>query len=158
VTRSHPKPARPGTSDPQALPTATAPQGDDKRESRLARMARPFLWVAMPCLGLVNQYLAVRTAHALSGEPLGLGWVATALRTPWVQAWVGVETLTFGVWMTVLSQLTLSAAYPMTALGYILIIGMGWVVFHEPIAPLQLVGGVAILAGVCLVGDDRSQA
>ena len=134
-----------------------------------ARFARPLVWVAMPAMALVNQYLAERTARALAGLPFGLEWLATAIRTPWVQAWIGCELVTLAVWMVVLSNLTLSQAFPMTALGYVLVIGMGWTLLGEPVTLAEIIGGVAILAGVWLLGDgepaphidfndDRSQA
>lgn len=118
------------------------------------RAARPLLWIAMPAMGLVNQYLAVRTARAMAGEPLGLHWLAAAIRTPWVDAWIGCELFTLAVWMIVLSNLTLSAAFPMTALGYVLVIGLGWTTLGEPVTLAELAGGGLILAGVWLLGDE----
>lgn len=122
-----------------------------------ARAARPLLWLAMPVMGVVNQYLAERTAHAMLGRPLGLSWLAAAVRTPWVQAWVGCEIVTFAAWIVVLSNLSLSAAFPMTALGYVLVIGMGWTVLGEPITLAELIGGAAILAGVWLLGEGEGR-
>lgn len=119
------------------------------------RAARPLLWLAMPTMGLVNQYLAVRTAKAMTGEPLGLHWLMAAIRTPWVDAWIGCELFTLAVWMIVLSNLSLSAAFPMTALGYILVIGLGWTALGEPVTLAELAGGALILAGVWLLGDEE---
>jgi multidrug transporter EmrE-like cation transporter len=122
-----------------------------------ARAARPLVWLAMPALGLVNQYLAVETARALAGKPFGPAWLAAAARTPWAQAWAGCELLTLAVWMVVLSQLKLSAAFPMTALGYMLVVGLGWTCFGEPVSLPQLIGAAAILAGVWLLGEPEAQ-
>ncbi|HEX3699760.1 MAG TPA: hypothetical protein VHV27_03710 [Phenylobacterium sp.] len=122
-----------------------------------ARAARPLLWGAMPLMAVVNQYLAERTAHALLGQPFGLGWLAAAIRSPWVQGWIGCEILTFSVWMVVLSNLSLSAAFPMTALGYVLVIGMGWTVLGEPVTLAEIAGGAAILAGVWLLGEGEAR-
>jgi drug/metabolite transporter (DMT)-like permease len=122
-----------------------------------ARAARPLLWLAMPAMAVVNQYLAERTAHALLGRPFGLAWLAAAIRSPWVQAWIGCEIVTFAAWMVVLSNLSLSAAFPMTALGYVLVIGMGWTVLGEPVTVAEIVGGAAILAGVWLLGEGEAR-
>lgn len=118
-----------------------------------ARYVRPLVWLAMPLLAVLNQYLAERTAAALAGQAFGWSWLAHAADTPWVHAWIACEVMTFAVWMLVLSDLSLSAAFPMTALGYVLVIGLGWTVFDERIDPVQLVGGAAILAGVWLLGS-----
>lgn len=120
-----------------------------------ARAARPLVWLAMPVMSVINQYLAVRTAQAMAGVPLGLGWLAAAIRSPWVQTWIGCEVITFAAWMVVLSNLTLSAAFPMTALGYVLVIGMGWTVLGEPVTLAEILGGAAILAGVWLLGEGE---
>ena len=125
---------------------------------RRARAARPLLWAVMPAMAVINQYLAERTAHALMGQPFGLGWLAAAIRSPWVQGWIACEIVTFSVWMVVLSNLSLSAAFPMTALGYVLVIGMGWTVFGEPVTLAELAGGAAILAGVWLLGEGEARA
>ncbi|MDB5476134.1 MAG: transporter [Phenylobacterium sp.] len=123
-----------------------------------ARAARPLVWLAMPLMALANQYLAVRTAQVLAGRPFGLDWLAAAIRAPWVQAWIGCEIVTLAIWMVVLSNLTLSAAFPMTALGYVLVIGMGWTLFSEPVTLAEIVGGVAILAGVWMLGDGEAKS
>lgn len=126
--------------------------------SRRGRRARRLVWLAMPALAVINQYLAMRTAQALSRQELGLAWLGRAAASPWVHAWIACEILTFAVWMTVLSGLSLSAAFPMTALGYVLVIGLGWIGFGEPATWAQALGGAAILAGVWLLGDGEGRA
>jgi multidrug transporter EmrE-like cation transporter len=123
-----------------------------------ARAARPLVWLAMPLMALVNQYLAVRTAQALAGRSFGVDWLGAAVRSPWVQRWIGCEIVTLAIWMVVLSNLSLSAAFPMTALGYVLVIGMGWTLFGEPVTLAELVGGAAILAGVWMLGDGEAKS
>lgn len=124
------------------------PQGD------MSRLVRPLVLVAMPVLGVVNQYCAERTALAMMGRALSLGWLGQALTIPWVWAWIGFEILTLAAWTVVLSELSLSAAFPMTALGYAFVIALGWTAFHEPITVLQVAGAAAILVGVWLLGDE----
>jgi drug/metabolite transporter (DMT)-like permease len=121
-----------------------------------ALMLRGALWLVMPLLGLGNQYLAVRTAHALEGVSPGWVWIAAAIRSPFVQAWAGLEVVTLFVWMGILTRLKLSAAFPMTALGYMLILGMGWTLLGEPVTAWQVIGSCSILLGVWLLGDDEA--
>jgi len=126
--------------------------------SRFGRAARPAAWVAMPLLSVANQYCAERLAHALGGDPPSWGWFAAALHSPWLQAWVGLEVVTLLVWMMVLAKLSLSAAFPMTAVGYVLVIAMGWTVLGEPASLLQALGGASILAGVWLLDQAEARA
>jgi drug/metabolite transporter (DMT)-like permease len=123
--------------------------------SLLSRSAKPAVWLAMPLLGLANQYCAEQVAHALMATPWGMDWFITALGSHWMQAWAILEIVTLTIWIIVLSELPLSAAFPMTAIGYVLVVGMGWIVLGEPIHPLQLVGGAAILGGVWLMSQDE---
>ena len=60
--------------------------------------------------------------------------------------------------MVVLAELSLSAAFPMTAAGYVLVIGMGWTVLGEPVSWLQVIGGAAILGGAWLLGQAEGEA
>jgi drug/metabolite transporter (DMT)-like permease len=53
--------------------------------------------------------------------------------------------------MYVLAEAELSAAFPLTAVSYLLVIGLGWFGLHEPASPLQILGAAAILAGVWLL-------
>lgn len=126
-----------------------------ERSLRFPRAARPLVWLAMPVMGVINQYLAERTAQALKGLPFGPDWLRAVIRSPWVQTWIGCEIVTLGVWMIVLSNLSLSAAFPMTALGYVLVIGLGWTAFAEPVTLSEIIGGAAILAGVWLLGEGE---
>jgi drug/metabolite transporter (DMT)-like permease len=105
-----------------------------------------------------NQYLAEKVAHVLMGRAFGLSWLESAVRSPFAQAWAGLEVITLGVWMVVLYELELSAAFPMTAVGYLLVIGMGWTLFGEPVTASQLAGSLAILVGVWLLGDQEAEA
>lgn len=122
-------------------------------ESRFARIAPPAVWIAMPLLGLANQYCAERVAQLLRPVPLSLAWAGIVVRSPWMQTWVCLEFLTLLTWMTVLSEFSLSAAFPLTAVGYVMVIGLGWLALGEPASLLQVLGGAAILAGVWILGQ-----
>ena len=121
---------------------------------------RAALWLIVPSLGLGYQFCAEKIAQAMAGQPLDVSWFLDAARLPWVWVMLAVEALTFAAWMTVLSDTDLSEAFPMTAIGYLLVIGLGWGVFHEAVHPLAIVGGVLIMAGIALLGrglaKDRS--
>ena len=44
-----------------------------------------------------------------------------------------------------------SYAYPMFALGYVIVPVFNWVVFHEPFSVMRLGGILLVLAGVTLI-------
>jgi multidrug transporter EmrE-like cation transporter len=107
--------------------------------------------MAMPLLGVANQYCAMRAAAALPHRAPSLAWLLRALALPAVWAWIGFELVALFVWTALLAELELSAAFPMTAAGYVLVVALGWTAFHEPLTAPQVVGAAAILAGVRLL-------
>jgi drug/metabolite transporter (DMT)-like permease len=115
------------------------------------RRALWLLWIALPLTGLGYQVASKLAAEALPGD---WGWAVLpqAARLPALWAAVLFELAGLAAWMVILSEITLSAAFSISALSYVLVIGTSWTFFREPIAALQVVGGAAILTGVWLIG------
>ena len=124
-----------------------------------ASRGRLGLWALcalLPVLGVGYQVAAKETALALAGTPFGFDWFTALVRQPWAAALVAFELASFAAWMTVLARMRLSAAFPLTALGYVLIIGASWAVFREPASLPQVIGGGVILAGLWLIGRGET--
>lgn len=51
-------------------------------------------------------------------------------------------------WLVILSKSELSFAYPLISLGYIIVVIIGAILFHEKITPLRFLGVVLITLGV----------
>jgi multidrug transporter EmrE-like cation transporter len=126
--------------------------------------ARPGKWpllpllVAQPLCVAVYQYLA----KAL-GQKLGQGSVmAIASRfaaSPLFWGLIAVEVLGLVVWLAILDRLDLARAFPLTAVSYCLVIGIGIFIFHEKVEAATLIGSVLILAGIgLLAGGERHGA
>jgi multidrug transporter EmrE-like cation transporter len=116
---------------------------------------RAALWSlcgVMPILGLAYQVAAKKTAMAMASTHFGLEWLGLLVRQPWAQAMVALEVCAFAAWMTVLSEMKLSAAFPLTVVGYVLIVAASWLFFHERADLMQIMGGVIILGGIWLMG------
>jgi multidrug transporter EmrE-like cation transporter len=116
------------------------------------------LFAILPTLTLGYQIAAKTAAGHLATAHFDLAWLIAAARMPVVQLLIGLEIASFVAWMTVLSEMPLSAAFPLSAVSYVLIIAASAFVFHEPIGPLQVVGSAAILAGVWLIGRGTARA
>jgi drug/metabolite transporter (DMT)-like permease len=54
-------------------------------------------------------------------------------------------------WLSMISRVPLSYAYPMLSTSYILVIGASWLFLGEPITPVQIIGVLVIMLGVSLV-------
>ena len=126
--------------------------------SRALGLIPALIWVAMPVLSVLNQFCAETLAQILKPLAFGPQWLLHAMGSKWLWLWLALEVATLTVWTRILSETALSKAFPLTALSYVLVIAMGWAFFHEPMSPLQWVGGAAILAGIKLIGMDNAEA
>lgn len=57
-------------------------------------------------------------------------------------------------WLATISRADLSWAYPLLALGYILVVLASWAVLHESVSPLRAAGLVVICLGLVLVSQS----
>jgi drug/metabolite transporter (DMT)-like permease len=104
------------------------------------------IWLLVPLLNTVQQILLKRSADDVGGA--GGNWFVPILSSHWFQAAVIAEIACFTIWMTVLSELDLSKAFPLSALSYVFIMAVAWLAFGEPLPLLQLVGSGLILIGI----------
>lgn len=116
------------------------------------RLAPVVLFAILPLLTLGYQIAAKASAAQLAHAGFDLAWLIRAAQMPTVQLLLALEVAAFVAWMIVLAEMPLSAAFPLSSVSYVLIIAASAVVFHEPIGPLQVVGSIAILFGVWLIG------
>jgi drug/metabolite transporter (DMT)-like permease len=116
------------------------------------RLAPMVLFAILPLLTLGYQIAAKSSAAHLADMRFDAAWLLAAARLPSVQILLVCEVASFVAWMIVLAEMPLSAAFPLSAVSYVLIIAASAVVFHEPVGLLQVVGSLAILAGVWLIG------
>ena len=116
------------------------------------RVVLSALCVALPVLSLGYQIAAKALGRLLAPTAFGPDWFLQLASSPWTVAMLLLEAASFAAWMTALSEMKLSAAFPMSAIGYVLVIVTGWTLFHEPASLMQAIGGAIILAGVWLIG------
>jgi len=54
-------------------------------------------------------------------------------------------------WLTALSRVDLSYAYPFASLSYVVMLVASWLIFHENITPLRLLGALVVGLGVFII-------
>lgn len=113
--------------------------------------------------GLLLAFLAADTATQMAFKaaadgigdvPLSLSFVAAVAATP--SAWIAVALYgaTYVLWMVLLKDRALSLAFPLTALSYVTVPLLSWLVFGEAIGPRTILGIGLILLGVSLIGAE----
>ena len=60
-------------------------------------------------------------------------------------------------WLSVLSRLDLSVAYPMLSISYVIVVFLSWIIFRENVSLLRFAGVVVIISGVALIGISHQQ-
>ena len=83
------------------------------------------------------------------GEPLA--FALTLLRNPYLWGGFSCYAVSIVLWLAVLSRNQVSAAYPMVAVGYVIVTALGFLVLGETIPPTRLFGIAMICIGVLLV-------
>lgn len=111
-------------------------------------------WLAVPVLNTLFQ-IFTKLGAAQLGNTGGVTWLENALTSHWILAAIAVEIICFFIWMTVLAELDLSKAFPLSGISYVLVIATGWFAFGEPIVGFQIIGSGLILAGVWLIAGAR---
>ena len=91
---------------------------------------------------------AVRAA--LAGGDVAAKLQAVAL-SPFVVGGLAVYFFGALVWLTVLSRIDVSQAYPFVGMGFVLTLLFAWLILGENISGLRLVGSSLILVGIVFV-------
>jgi multidrug transporter EmrE-like cation transporter len=55
------------------------------------------------------------------------------------------------VWITALTKVEVSVAYPMLSIGYVVNAALAWYLFGEAVTPMRLIGIAIIIVGVVIV-------
>lgn len=77
--------------------------------------------------------------------------VIKMLTNPFVILGLGIYFVGTLFWLTALSRVDLSFAYPFASLSYVLMLIASWALFNENITPLRLLGSATIIIGVLLI-------
>ncbi len=110
--------------------------------------------IALATAGQVLLKSGMDRVGEISGVAMGevLALVLKVLSTWQVVAGLAAFGVSAILWLVTLSRLPLSVAYPVVALGYVLILAFSVLVLHERPAPLVYVGTALIMVGISLVG------
>ena len=74
-----------------------------------------------------------------------------ALMNPFVIGGIGLYAMSALIWLMVLSRVELSFAYPLVSIGYIAVVLLSRVLFHEHVTGVRIAGALVICAGVFLI-------
>ncbi|HEX5264651.1 MAG TPA: EamA family transporter [Phenylobacterium sp.] len=81
--------------------------------------------------------------------------IAQALTTPVVLLGFALYFCGFLIWMTILKDVDLGRAFPMTAIIYVSTLASAVILFHEMLNPVRIAGVLVIACGVALLASDQ---
>ena len=105
--------------------------------------------------GAVGQLLLKHGMNTLGPLTLSVSDIFTTLlkmaANPFVIIGLTVYVASTVFWLTALSRVDLSYAYPFASLSYVIMLVASWQIFQENISPLRILGTFVIAMGVFLV-------
>lgn len=116
-------------------------------------MLDPRIMLLFAIVAAVAGQLLMKTGLNQIGaiDEVGVGIFLRMVFNPLVFSGIAAYGIGFIAYLFALSKLDQSFAYPMFALGYVLVAVFNWVVMHEPFSITRLAGVVVIILGVWLV-------
>ena len=106
-------------------------------------------------LGAVGQILLKKGMGSMGPLTLSIGQIGSILwrmaTNPYVVVGLGIYVCGTVFWLTALSRVDLSYAYPFASLSYIVMLTASWLLFNEHITPMRVLGSVVVGLGVLLI-------
>lgn len=110
-------------------------------------------------LGVCGQLLLKHGMSAERDEVDQIGEVIPRLLRAAINPIVLAGFLCYGVsaalWLIVLTRADLSYAYPLLSTGYVIVVLLSRVLFHEAVTPMRLAGTLVICLGVYLISRTQ---
>ncbi|MBI2264836.1 MAG: hypothetical protein HYU64_06635 [Armatimonadetes bacterium] len=123
-------------------------------KAKYGREMKPILYILLSvALGVIGQVLFKLGVQKGAPSDISLGTVRL-LFTPLIMLGILCYVVSTLSWLTVLSQVKLSYAYPFLSLSYVLLLGIASIFFGETIPLLRLIGVAFIGLGIFFVGHE----
>jgi drug/metabolite transporter (DMT)-like permease len=105
--------------------------------------------------GAIGQVLLKKGMMTMGPVTLTLNQLPTTLWRMATNPYVVIGLLIYVggtvFWLSALSRVDLSYAYPFASLSYVVMLAASWLLFHENITPIRLLGTVIVGLGVFLI-------
>jgi multidrug transporter EmrE-like cation transporter len=115
--------------------------------------------LACVILGVCGQLLLKHGMSAERDEVDRLGEVVPRLLRAAVNPIIVGGFLFYGVsaalWLIILTRTDLSYAYPLLSMGYVMVVLLSRVFFHEAVTPMRFAGTLVICVGVYLISRTQ---
>jgi drug/metabolite transporter (DMT)-like permease len=123
---------------------------------RKSQMTTAIIYIMISVVsGAVGQILLKKGMGSMGPLTLTLNQLGSVLwrigTNPYVIVGLAIYVSGTVFWLTALSRVDLSYAYPFASLSYVLMLIASWLLFKEDITPLRLLGSLIVCVGVFLI-------
>ena len=123
---------------------------------RSERRVLGLAWLALVGIEVLTQLSLKFAGRATGAFDFSAHAFGLAVRSGWL--WIAAVSYVAGflTWMLILGRTQLSRAYPMSAIVFVAMMVVSWLVLHESIGGFQAVGAVLIVLGILQLGGAEA--
>jgi len=132
------------------LPIASQAASAGPRPRRMLALA----WVALVAIEVLTQLSLKFAGKATGGFDFSAHAFALAIASGWLWLALACYCATFLAWMLILGHSNLSRAFPTSAIVFVAVMLASWLVLHESVGAVQIIGAAVIVAGILYLGSD----
>ena len=119
------------------------------------RLGTVVLWALLICIESAGQLFTKVAGDQLGQMDFSWLWLAEVARNPGILAAIACYIGAFFVWMLILRRSSLSLAFPLSSLVFVVVLLGSWLGLGEHISPLHWVGVAVIIGGIALLAEGE---
>ncbi|AOE77938.1 MULTISPECIES: EamA family transporter [Pseudomonas] len=119
------------------------------------RFGTVVLWALLIGTESAGQLFTKVAGDQLGQMDFNWQWLGEVARNPGILAAIASYIGAFFVWMLILRRSSLSLAFPLSSLVFVVVLLGSWLGLGEHISPLHWVGVAVIIAGIALLAEGE---
>lgn len=121
------------------------------------RVGTLVLWALLILTESAGQLFTKVAGDQLGQMDFSWQWLSDVARNPGILAAIACYIGGFFVWMLILRRSSLSLAFPLSSLVFVVVLLGSWLGLGEHIGALHWVGVVVIMAGIALLAEGEER-
>ena len=119
------------------------------------RFGTVVLWALLIGTESAGQLFTKVAGDQLGQMDFNWQWLGEVVRNPGILAAIASYIGAFFVWMLILRRSSLSLAFPLSSLVFVVVLLGSWLGLGEHISPLHWVGVAVIIGGIALLAEGE---
>ncbi|WP_371923851.1 EamA family transporter [Pseudomonas sp. ANT_H4] len=119
------------------------------------RLGTVVLWALLICTESAGQLFTKIAGDQLGQMDFTVQWLLAVAGNPGILAAIACYIGAFFVWMLILRRSSLSLAFPLSSLVFVVVLLGSWLGLGEHISVLHWVGVVVIIGGIALLAEGE---